>query len=159
MTRGVCRRMGLLFALLVACSLAVPVMPLEAGQKDEAGEGEGRREAFAGMTVSVDPETGRVRPPSVEEAKKLRAAMRDIVAQLRASRRAPGTTAAAPAARSQAAAPKGVREDGKLSAVVGPDHINFTTAAVGPDGKVSTSCLNADHNHDQAPTPAAPAAE
>jgi hypothetical protein len=148
MTRDERRRTGPLPILLgVSALLLLPLAPAQAGEKDEAGhDGEGRQVTFAGTTMSIDPETGHLRPPSAEEVKKLRAGMRELFARMRAERRSQGATIPE----------EGMlvpREDGVTSALVGTKHLNFTVARVGPDGRASTRCVNGDQDGADHPEP------
>lgn len=134
--------MGALPILLGASALLLlPLAPVRAADKDEAGqEGEVREVTFAGTTVSIDPETGRLRPPSAEEVKKLRAGMRELFARMRADRsREQGATIPEDAIVMP-------REDGVTAVLVGTKHLNFTVATVAPDGRVSTRCVNGDQD-------------
>lgn len=88
---------------------------------------------IAGMMVSIDPKTGRLRQPTPEEAQQLAAAM----------------------ARSLATRKQETRvlqhRDGMLSAVVGIDYAeyaNFEVATIGADGSVEYHCTEGQHEAD-----------
>lgn len=102
--------------------------PESAPQPAESTAGDGQESvAFAGMTVSIDPETGAFRAPTAEEAAVFAEAMRKMFAG---------------AARAQES---GVTErDGVLSARLGFEHMDFTVAHTGTDGKLHVGCVD-DH--------------
>lgn len=122
----------LALVLVVPCS-AAPAAGAQAA--DTAGkEKQATQVDFAGMKVSIDPQTGRLQPLSQEEAQRLGAAMRQKLQEIRA--RAVERHAAQPSAAA-AAAPEGVR-----SAVVGATHLRLSVLSLGSDGKRELSCLS-----------------
>lgn len=76
----------------------------------------------AGVTVQVDPRTGRLRPPTNQQKQALAAAFRQQFSQ----------------PSPQAAFSHG---NGMLSIVVGQSQLNFSVAQVNPQGEVEVSCL------------------
>jgi hypothetical protein len=88
---------------------------------------------FAGMQVFVDQETGRLRPPTAEEARELAQRMRQHLGQNKAAAYEPQ-----------------VQKDGTMSVVVGTDHLNFTVAVVDENGELHTDCVNGQHAAEEA---------
>lgn len=83
---------------------------------------------FAGLQIAIDPETGRLRPPTEEEAAALAQGMRDLFGS-----------------QSFAAASDTVvteHKDGMLSAVLGLDTLNFTVLRSNGDGTYSKECVS-----------------
>ena len=125
-------------AVILALALSLVVLgagfavaedgPETAPKPAESTPGDGQETvAFAGMTVSIDPETGAFRAPTAEEAAAFGEAMRNMFAG---------------AARAQES---GITErDGVLSARLGFEHMDFTVAHTGADGKVHFGCVD-DH--------------
>lgn len=97
---------------------------------------------LVGMTVAVDPVTGRLRQPTAAEA-------RELAAQLAAKLRRTGPP------------PEPVlHRDGMLSLVLGLDYLDFMVATLDPAGNVTTACVEgSERTSALAPLPAAPAYE
>jgi hypothetical protein len=94
------------------------------------------------LNVAVDAETGRLRPVTPAEAKKIAFELRKQF----------GVKAHAPV----------LHADGMLSVVLGTDYLSFSTARIGADGKVVRECAaGADATTEflTASGPGAPAAE
>ncbi len=81
---------------------------------------------FAGMQIAVDPETGRLRPPTAVEAAKLAAGMRKMFGKPVHSKSGPQVTEHA---------------DGMLSAVIAPDLIRYSVLHINEDGSRTQECL------------------
>ena len=147
------------FALLGILALGGQTAPAEDGGKGArptVAREEGQA-TVAGMKVAIDPATGRMRPPTAEESARLRAGMREFFAGLearsRAARRADEGEAASarPSLRT--------RTDGKLSALVGTDKLQFTVLTLGPDGSRRAACVSGPAAADRQLTTGAPAPE
>lgn len=80
---------------------------------------------FAGMTVAVDPATGKLRQPTPAQARELAKAM---MAHF-------GKHAAEPVRVLQ-------HRDGMLSAVLSPADMDFSVATVDADGKLGFQCVD-----------------
>jgi hypothetical protein len=80
---------------------------------------------IAGMQVFIDAETGRLRPPTIEERQQLAEALRKTFAR---QPHEMGATYRHP--------------NGMLSHVVGPEHVNFSIATVSAEGNLNTKCVN-----------------
>ena len=95
---------------------------------------------LAGMTVAIDPATGRLRPPTAAEARELAAQLSQKL----------GRTGPPPAPV--------LHRDGMVSLVVGTDYLDFMVATLDPTGDVTTACVHGSPTTstlDQAPaTPA-----
>lgn len=98
--------------------------------------------ALHGLTVFIDKETGEFRPPTAEEAAALSAEMNG-----------PLTAADAPAARSTSAQTFRTA-NGAVGARLDASHMAYTMATVGPDGKITQTCVHGEeeakehlHNH------------
>jgi hypothetical protein len=76
------------------------------------------------VAVSVDPKTGEMRPLSRAEAARLAREMRKLFKPRKLERVE--------------------NADGSLSAVVAPNVLRYSVARVGPDGKVSRTCVEGD---------------
>ena len=76
----------------------------------------------ARIQVEVDPDTGRLRPPTPAQRKSLADALRH---QFRSTPRAPGYFA-----------------DGTISVVVATERLNFSVAQVNEQGLPETSCVS-----------------
>ena len=76
----------------------------------------------SGVTVQVDPRTGRLLPPTTQQKQALAAALRQQFSQ-------PSPHAAFS------------HGSGMLSIVVGQSQLNFSVAHVNPKGEVEVSCL------------------
>ena len=84
---------------------------------------------FAGMSIAIDPETGRMKQPTPEQAAELSSAMRKMFAQ--------------PAATARTAGSKVTRHpNGMLSAVVAPEHLSFSVMRRNSDGTVARQCVS-----------------
>jgi hypothetical protein len=77
----------------------------------------------AGITVQVDPRTGRLRPPTTQQKRALATAFRQQFSQP-----SPYTASS--------------YSNGTLSIVVGQSLLNFSVARVTPKGDVEVSCLS-----------------
>jgi hypothetical protein len=134
---------GALLASLAALGEdARPSAPaIENSKAAPAGESPGR--VAPRMIVTVDRETGRLRPATAEERAALAAA---------GGRRA--------LARTGEATQVETRADGSKRARLGPEFFQWSVARIGPDGKVSYDCGPAGKvgAAPSAPAPAAPAA-
>ncbi len=92
------------------------------GAAPAAGEA-GLPVTVAGVQVFVDPETGRLRPPTEEEAGRLAAGLQEIFA------------------------PRGFdsrpdhREDGTVSMVLDPSYLSLSLARADAEGGVVTRCV------------------
>lgn len=97
---------------------------------------------LAGMTVAVDPATGRLRQPTAAEARELAAQLAQKL----------GRTGPPPQPV--------LHRDGMLSLVVGTDYLDFMVATLDPAGKVTTACLEGSQMASTLDlAPAAPAPE
>jgi hypothetical protein len=76
------------------------------------------------VAVSVDPRTGEMQPLSKAEAAKLAREMRKLFKPRKLERVE--------------------NADGSLSAVVAPNVLRYSVARVGPDGKVSRTCVEGE---------------
>ena len=79
---------------------------------------------YAGMQIFIDQETGRMRPPTPEEAKQLAVSMRQMFSK--SVRRY---------------VPKNLG-DGTTAVVLGMDSLNFTMAHAESDGSVKLHCTD-----------------
>ncbi len=97
---------------------------------------------LVGMTVAVDPATGRLRQPTAAEA-------RELAAQLAQKLRRTGPP------------PEPVlHRDGMLSLVLGLDYLDFMVATLDPAGNVTTACVEgSEMTSALGLAPAAPALE
>ncbi len=80
---------------------------------------------FAGMTVAIDPATGKLRPPTPAQAREL---ARQMAAHF-------GKHASEPTRVFQ-------HKSGMLSAVLSPEEMDFTVATVDAEGKVRFQCVD-----------------
>jgi hypothetical protein len=79
---------------------------------------------LAGVTVAIDPATGRLRPPTAAEARELAAQLSHKL----------GRTGPPPAPV--------LHRDGMISLVVGTDYLDFMVATLDPAGNVTTACVH-----------------
>src|SRR5262245_1860598 len=117
---------------LLAAAFATVSGVVSAGDKPAAAEKKQAQVEFGGMTIAIDPDTGRIRALSPEQSQRLAAAMRLKLAALRARSAARQGTAPEPAARAA---------DAPRSAVVGLEHLKYSTLSVAPDGTREFKCL------------------
>jgi hypothetical protein len=109
-------------ALLLAvglCQGAVDEKKHDPAKNDEATV------TFSGMTVGIDPDTGRLRPLSAEEARTLAGILRQRFASRWRTTRF------------------GQRDGGMMTAVVGMEHLNFSVVRRDADGTLTSECLEA----------------
>ena len=103
--------------------------PTEAAQETKA---EFVPVTFAGMQVFVDAETGKLRPPSEQEAQELARRMMDRVREDKAHSYQPL-----------------VQKNGTMSVVLGTDGMKYTVAVVQEDGSLAMDCVSSeDHAHE-----------
>jgi len=123
----------LVFGLAGAVAAETP--QADAGSSDEAGVQTERATApaalmpvdVAGMKVYVDPETGKMRPPTKEEAELLAAALRtQFMRKGFHAKRSAGPV---------------FHKSGVISAVVGTDFLDFSFAHIARDGSVHVECV------------------
>ncbi len=102
--------------------------------------------SVAGVQIFIDPETGRMRPPSEAEAAQLAAAMQQMFGKPLKSGYAPVEHA-----------------DGSVSMVVGADYLSLSVLHIGEDGQLHTECVDDLHTAldaiDRHTTDAAPVAQ
>jgi len=106
-----------LSALVALCVFATLSSPVRAAGQD-------------GMVVTRDPETGKLRPPTPDEMKALRAAAPPNAA----------LTAARPAAPQVM-----TRPDGARGVHVGESNMVYEVVTRGADGKLSSQCVQGEH--------------
>lgn len=104
-------------------ALALALTAPAAAEGPAAREGEASA-ATAGMQIAIDPQTGRLRPTTPAEARKL-------LEQLRAQ---------SPVAPRQTKATQ--HADGTLSVVLGEETLQMFLAKVGPDGQLVRACVD-----------------
>jgi hypothetical protein len=135
------RRLGV-FALLGILALAGQAVRADESSGKAAppkADSEGAYANVAGMNVAIDAATGRMRPPTAQEAQRLRAGMREFFARVRAR-----SEAARGAGEPEVAPARPVLNhgrDGQLSALLGTDKLKFTVLTLNPDGSRSSVCV------------------
>ena len=87
--------------------------------------------SVAGVQVAIDPETGRLVPPTPQQAKKLAAQMQRMFKSV-----GPGKKDTTPV----------FRADGTISAVVPLEHLNSTIATLDQNGEIVTECLSTEED-------------
>jgi hypothetical protein len=114
-----------LSAVLVLCACATLSVQARAAGQD-------------GMVVVRDAVTGKMRPPTPEEMRALRAAT------------PPGAPNASMSTARPSAAATLTRHDGARGVRVGESHMVFEVVTRGPDGKLSSQCVQGQEAAEQA---------
>ncbi|HVQ39490.1 MAG TPA: hypothetical protein VMS31_18265 [Pyrinomonadaceae bacterium] len=130
-------RMKLTTVLVAVALLAIAAVTVASRQRastNEAGKAEGNPQVtektnytkvkVAGQDVEVDPQTGKIRPLTPEEAQKLAAGLKDMVNQ------------------STEGLEQVQHEDGSVSMDLKGRFQNVTVARVNQDGSISQSCVD-----------------
>src|SRR5690606_28000518 len=127
--------------LLLLAGLSVGV----AAQAAEPAKGDAQATAtWAGVTVAIDPATGRLRAPTAAEPARLRAA---TAAQVRPAANAPAMAAPAatmPKTRAEAERTFRRHADGMLSMRTSEDMLSYATAVRREDGTLEIGHGDAD---------------
>lgn len=126
MSRQKMMTLSMLAALCVLASLAMHAKAAGQQAKQEVQEVQGRQE---GMVVVRDPQTGKMRAPTPEELRALRA-------------KAPPSAAALSGAPQQNKAL--TRRDGARGVRLGEKNLVYEVVTRGPDGKLGSQCVQGD---------------
>jgi hypothetical protein len=125
------RLAGIAAAALATFALAVPAVSAERKAAPAKGE---IRVPVAGMQVSIDPSTGKLRQPTSAEARALAKALKAV---------------AAPVMGHEVQVTE--HADGMLSAQLSADFLNIWVATLNPDGSLSHVCIDGAQASDSAP--------
>lgn len=118
--------LGLVLALTAFAATGEDT-PADEAPAAEAVAGESMPVSLAGVQVSIDPKTGKLRPLSAAEARKLAAGLNRIF-------RTPTSGEAGYVAIQH--------RDGMLSAVLSTDYLNLSTVSIEADGTVHAACTD-----------------
>ena len=122
------RIITLALGTLATLALAVPASAAQPAQKDK-----NRVEAevpATGMTVAIDPATGKIRQPTAAEAQALTGQVRTLMMTKAAVASSPQVT---------------TYPDGTMSAVLPPDLLNVWMVQLNADGSISDFCVDGAH--------------
>ena len=124
-------RFDLRVVAAAAFLLAMGSLTLPAQEKKPAAEKGAKQEkkhtapAAGGMKAYIDPATGKLREPTLDDLRN--------------------EAAAAPQAQPATASPEILRHpSGAVSVVLGPEHMSFSVAKINGDGTLSTSCVEGE---------------
>lgn len=122
-------------SVLVLGLLVVPAFAEVATEDDAKAETETTEAAaekahevtFAGMKIAIDPETGRMRPPTARESKRLERKMRRMFRKIHRHHESSGLVAYSGTNR---------------SAVLDQSHLNFEVLHIDAEGNLVGQCVN-----------------
>lgn len=117
--------LGFVLALTTAFAAPAEEASQDQAPNPEAVAGSSMPVSLAGVQVAIDPATGKLRPLSPAEARKLAAGLNRMF-------REPASGEAGYIAMQH--------RDGMLSAVLGTDYLSFTTVTIDADGTLNAVC-------------------
>jgi hypothetical protein len=123
------QKMMTLSMLAALCVLASLAMHAKAAGQQQKQERQDQRDRQEGMVVVRDPQTGKMRAPTPEELRALRA-------------KAPPSAAALSGTPQQNQAL--TRRDGARGVRLGEKNLVYEVVTRGPDGKLSSQCVKGD---------------
>lgn len=129
MSRQKMMTLSLLAALCVLASLAMHAKAAGQQQMQNRQDRQDQRDRQEGMVVVRDPQTGKMRAPTPEELRALRA-------------KAPPSAAALSGTPQQNQAL--TRRDGARGVRLGEKNLVYEVVTRGPDGKLSSQCVQGD---------------